>query len=132
MVFVLGLRSAPCCGCNAVTTNPEVLVRADLAEALQHAEHLAALGQVGGSRHDAQVDGARGEVRGRSTNGHGGGGRVQSSSSIHVELRCTNVRKWVTNLSEDDGNPSWGRARHVGSMLPGPEETFKTLMHDKS
>ena len=56
----------------------EAVVRVELAEALQQPEHLAALGQVGGPRHDAQVDGALWQVGGRggsAADGHGGGCR---------------------------------------------------------
>jgi hypothetical protein len=50
----------------------QVFVRADVAEALQHAEDFAALRQAGWAWGDAQVDGARRQLGHRSSGGHGG------------------------------------------------------------
>jgi hypothetical protein len=48
----------------------QVLEHADLAKALQYAEYLAALGQIGGPRHDPQMHGERRQRR-RSSDRHG-------------------------------------------------------------
>ena len=51
----------------------QVLEDADFAEALQHAEDLATLGQISGTGHDPQVNGARRQqLRCAASGGHGG------------------------------------------------------------
>jgi hypothetical protein len=76
VVLILGLKSAQCRGsCNG-ETDSKVLVCVDLAEALEYAEDLTALGQVCWPWHNAQMDGTRRQVRCRSTDRHGGGGEV--------------------------------------------------------
>ena len=61
------------CGSGNGRTDAQVFVCVELAEALQHAEDLAAFGEVGWARHDAHMHRARGQVCCHVTGGHGGG-----------------------------------------------------------
>jgi hypothetical protein len=58
--------------CRAWGSYAQVLVCANVAEALQHAQDFAALGQVGRPRGDAQVDRARRQLGDCSSGSHGG------------------------------------------------------------